>query len=85
MSLKEFIVKELPELLDLEPHKLEESYKKGNLKFYQSRFITALQFRKAVGKIEAGRNPGNQGISQDKKDPDVKGSYKIPLPGGSGS
>jgi putative ATP-dependent DNA ligase len=54
MSLKEFIVKELPELLDLEPHKLEESYKKGNLKFYQSRFITALQFRKAVGKIEAG-------------------------------
>ena len=35
MSLKEFIVKELPELLDLEPHKLEESYKKGNLKFYQ--------------------------------------------------
>jgi len=54
MSLKEFIVKELPELLDLEPHKLEESYKKGNLKFYQNRFITALQFRKAVGKIEAG-------------------------------
>ncbi len=54
MSLKDFIVNELPGILDLESDKLEESYKKGNLKFYQNRFITALQFRKALGKIESG-------------------------------
>ncbi|HEY0196217.1 MAG TPA: RNA ligase, partial [Methanobacterium sp.] len=54
ISLKDFIVKELPGLLDLDPHKLEESYEKGNLKFYQNRYITALQFRKDVGKVEAG-------------------------------
>lgn len=54
ISLKDFIAKELPGILHLEPDKLEESYKKGNLKFYQNRHITALQFRKNVGKIEAG-------------------------------
>lgn len=54
MSLKDFIVKELPEILGMDSDKLEESYQKGNLKFYKSRFVNALQFRKAVGKIEAG-------------------------------
>lgn len=54
ISLKDFIAKELPEILDIDSHKLEESYKKGNLKFYNNRFITALQFRKGVGKIETG-------------------------------
>lgn len=54
MSQKDLIVNELPGILDLEPEKLEESYRKGNLKFYQNRFVKALQFRKAVGKIESG-------------------------------
>lgn len=54
ISIKDFIVKELPLILDLDPHKLLESYKKGHLKFYQNRFITALQFRKSVGKVESG-------------------------------
>ncbi len=54
ISLKDFIVNELPNILNLDSHKLEESYKKGHLKFYHNRFITALQFRKALGKIEAG-------------------------------
>lgn len=54
ISLKDFIAKKLPEILDLDSHKLVESYNKGNLKFYQNHYINALQFRKAVGKIEAG-------------------------------
>ncbi len=54
ISLKDFIVKELPIILDLDSYKLWEAYKKGNLKFYQNKYITALQFRKSVGKIEAG-------------------------------
>lgn len=54
ISLKDFIIKELPAILDLESEKLAESYKKGHLKFYQNRFISALQFRKGMGKIESG-------------------------------
>lgn len=54
ISLNDFIAKKLPEILDLDSHKLVESYKKGNLKFYQNHYINALQFRKTVGKIEAG-------------------------------
>ncbi|MCE5213444.1 MAG: RNA ligase [Methanobacterium sp.] len=54
ISLKDLIIKEIPLLLDVDSHKLEQAYKKGNLKFYQNRFITALQFRKSVAKIEAG-------------------------------
>lgn len=54
ISLKDLIINELPVILDLDSDKLEEAYKKGNLKFYQNRFVTALQFRKEVGKIEAG-------------------------------
>ena len=54
ISLKDFINKELPRILNLDSDKLGEAYNKGNLKFYQNRFITALQFRKEVSKIEAG-------------------------------
>lgn len=54
MSIKEFIVKKLSKILDIEQNKLVEAYKKGTLKFYENRFITALQFRKSVVKIEAG-------------------------------
>lgn len=54
ISLKDFLRDKLPQILELEPEKLILAYKKGNLKFYQNRFITALQFRKAVGTIEAG-------------------------------
>lgn len=54
LSLKDFILKELPAILDLSTEKLLESYQKGHLKFYQNRFITALQFRKGLGKVEEG-------------------------------
>ncbi|HPX77181.1 MAG TPA: RNA ligase [Methanobacterium sp.] len=54
MSQKDFMVEKLPDILDLELQKLEESYRKGNLKFYQNKFVKALQFRKSLGKIEAG-------------------------------
>ena len=54
IALKDFIIKELPVILDLDSEKLYESYKKGHLKFYQNKFIAALQFRKDLGKIEAG-------------------------------
>lgn len=54
ISLPDFIRDELPDILGSESEKLVLAYKKGNLKFYKNRFITALQFRKAVGKIEAG-------------------------------
>ena len=33
MSQKDFMVEKLPDILDLELQKLEESYRKGNLKF----------------------------------------------------
>ncbi len=49
-----FITEELPKLLDVESYKIERSFKNGNIKFYQSQGIKALQFRKSVGKIEAG-------------------------------
>lgn len=48
------MVKELPKILNIDSIKLKTSYRKGNLKFYQSRYINALQFRKSLGKIEAG-------------------------------
>lgn len=54
ISLKDFITKELPILLNLDPQKIIGSYKKGNLKFYQNKFVSALQFRKSVGRIESG-------------------------------
>lgn len=54
ISINNLIIKELPLLLDVDSPKLEEAYKRGHLKFYQNRFITALQFRKSVAKIEAG-------------------------------
>ncbi len=58
ISLKDFILKELPKLLQTDSDKLKEFYKKGNLKFYQKHYqkqvINALQFRKAMGKIESG-------------------------------
>ncbi|HTX61067.1 MAG TPA: RNA ligase [Methanobacterium sp.] len=54
ISLEDFIKDELPQILDLELDKLILAYKKGNIKFYHNRLISALQFRKAVGKVEAG-------------------------------
>ncbi|MDD1774764.1 MAG: RNA ligase [Methanobacterium sp.] len=54
ISLQDFIRDKLPQILGIESEKLVLAYKKGNLKFYQNRFITALQFRKTVGKIESG-------------------------------
>jgi len=54
LSLNEFIVKELPKLLDMDHNRLKESYKNGNLKFYNNKYVNALQFRKSLGKIEAG-------------------------------
>ncbi len=49
-----FISEELPKLVDVEPYKLERSFKNGNIKFYNNYGIKGLQFRKSVGKVEAG-------------------------------
>lgn len=53
-TLKDFIVNGLSKLLDLDPKKLQDSYQKGNLKLYTNYGVNALQFRKALGKVEAG-------------------------------
>jgi putative ATP-dependent DNA ligase len=52
--MSSFISEELPKLVDIEPEKLERSFEKGNIKFYNNHGIEALQFRKPVGKVEAG-------------------------------
>jgi putative ATP-dependent DNA ligase len=49
-----FIEEELPKLVDLEPKRLKNSFRRGNLKFYDSKGINAIQFRKKVGEIESG-------------------------------
>jgi putative ATP-dependent DNA ligase len=49
-----FITEELPKLVDIESYKLGKSFKNGNIKFYDNHGIKGLQFRKSVGKIEAG-------------------------------
>ncbi len=49
-----FISNELPKLVDIDPEKLEISFKKGNINFYNNQGITGLQFRKSVGKVESG-------------------------------
>ena len=49
-----FIAEELPKLLDVNSSNIERSFKNGNIKFYQSQGIDAIQFRKSVGKIESG-------------------------------
>lgn len=54
LTLNEFIIKELPKIVDINHLRLKESYKKGNLKFYNNKYVNALQFRKSLGKIEAG-------------------------------
>lgn len=52
--MSSFISEELPKLVDVEPHKLERSFKNGNIKFYNNHGINGLQFKKSVGKIESG-------------------------------
>ena len=49
-----FIAEELPKLIDVEPYKLNRSFKNGNIKFYNNHGIKGLQFRKTIGKIESG-------------------------------
>ena len=53
-TLPHFIEKELPKLVDVEPQRLKNSFRRGNLKFYDSQGINAIQFRKKVGEIESG-------------------------------
>ncbi len=49
-----FISEELPKILDVKAPNLERSFKNGNIKFYDSQGVKGIQFRKRVGKIEAG-------------------------------
>ncbi len=53
-SMPTFISEELSKLLKVKSANLERSFKNGNIKFYDSQGIMALQFRKSVGKIESG-------------------------------
>jgi putative ATP-dependent DNA ligase len=53
-SMPTFISEELSKLLKVKSANLERSFKNGNIKFYDSQGITALQFKKSVGKIESG-------------------------------
>jgi len=52
--MPEFIIKELPKMLDLRPDNLERSFNNGNIKFYSGHGVEGLQFRKGVGHIESG-------------------------------
>ena len=54
LNLDEFIVKELPKIIDIDHNRLLEAYNNSNLKFYYSKYVNALQFRKSLGKVEAG-------------------------------
>ncbi len=54
LTLDEFIVKELPKIIDVDHNRLLEAYNNSNLKFYHSKYLNALQFRKSLGKVEAG-------------------------------
>jgi len=49
-----FISDILPKILDVEAKNLLRSFKNGNIKYYDNHGIQGLQFRKSVGKIEAG-------------------------------
>ena len=49
-----FITKELPKLLNVKASNLDRSFKNGNIKFYDSQGLKAIQFRKRVKNIEAG-------------------------------
>jgi DNA/RNA ligase len=49
-----FITQELPKLLNVKASNLDRSFKNGNIKFYDSQGLKALQFRKRVKNIEAG-------------------------------
>lgn len=52
--MPDFIIKELPKMLDVPSTNLERSFKNGNIKYYESLGVNAIQFKKKVGKIEAG-------------------------------
>ena len=49
-----FITHELPKLLNVNASNLDRSFKNGNIKFYDSQGVKAIQFRKSVKNIEAG-------------------------------
>lgn len=53
-ALPSFIKKELPKIVDINSKKLEGAFKRGNLKYYDSQGVEAIQFRKGIGKIESG-------------------------------
>lgn len=54
MSMPSFITEELPRILDVRSTNLERSFKNGNIKYYESQGVKAIQFKKRVGKIESG-------------------------------
>jgi putative ATP-dependent DNA ligase len=53
-TLPSFVKTELSKIVGLESHQLERSFQRGNIKFYDSQGVNALQFRKRIHNIESG-------------------------------
>jgi putative ATP-dependent DNA ligase len=53
-SFPSFISEEIPKILQVNSQNIERSFKNGNIKYYDSQGVKAIQFRKSVEKIESG-------------------------------
>ncbi len=53
-SFPSFVSEEIPKILDVNSKNIERSFKNGNIKYYDSQGVKAIQFRKTVEKIESG-------------------------------